>query len=107
MSLLFPQVYFKKLFVLSLGTGQHRKGYLAEKAKKWGAEKWLKHHSDTPLISSLQNASADMVDYNLSIMFGAHESARNYLRIQVPLPLLISENHIFLSLVYVCGLPSA
>jgi hypothetical protein len=25
-----------------------------------------------------------MVDYNLSIMFGAHESCLNYLRIQVP-----------------------
>jgi hypothetical protein len=107
MSLLFPQDYFKKLFVLSLGTGQHRKGYLAEEAKKWGVKKWLRHDSDTPLISSLQNASADMVDYNLSIMFEAHKSAGNYLRIQVPLPLLISVNHIFLSLVYVCGLPSA
>jgi hypothetical protein len=107
MSLLFPQDYFDKLFVLSLGTGQHRRGYSAKEAKKWGAVKWLKHNGDTPLISSLQNASADMVDYNLSIMFGAHQHAGNYLRIQVPLQLLICVKHLYLSLVYVCGFPSA
>jgi hypothetical protein len=33
---------------------------------------------------TLLNASADMVDYNLSIMFPAKESCGNYLQIQVP-----------------------
>jgi hypothetical protein len=92
MSLLFPQKYFEKLLVLSLGTGRHRTGYSAQEAEKWGVEKWLRHNGDTPLISSLQNASADMVDYNLSTIFGAHGLSSNYLRIQVPLQLLICVN---------------
>ncbi|CAK9222453.1 unnamed protein product, partial [Sphagnum troendelagicum] len=83
MSLLFPQSSFKELLVLSLGTGRHRTGYLANDAKKWGVRKWLYHKGDTPLISSLQNASTDMVDYNLSTIFGAHGSKNNYIRIQV------------------------
>ncbi|CAM6045914.1 unnamed protein product [Sphagnum compactum] len=82
MSLLFPQNDFEKLLVLSLGTGRHRTGYSAEDAKKWGVIKWLRHNGDTPLISSLQNASADMVDYNLSMIFDAHGFRKNYLRIQ-------------------------
>jgi len=77
---------FKKLLVLSLGTGRHRTGYLAKDAKKWGVIQWLRHEGDTPLISSLQNASADMVDYNLSIIFKAHESPENYIRLQVDIP---------------------
>jgi hypothetical protein len=36
------------------------------------------------LINSVLNASADMVDYNLSIMFQAKESHGNYLQIHVP-----------------------
>jgi hypothetical protein len=92
MSLLFPQKYFENLLVLSLGTGRHRTGYSADEAEKWGELKWLHHDDDTPLISSLQNASADMVDYSLSTIFEAKELSLNYLRIQVPLQLLICVN---------------
>jgi hypothetical protein len=79
-----------QLLVLSLGTGRHRKGYSADVAKRWGVIKWLRYDGDTPLINSLQNASADMVDYDLSVMFKDH--SKNYLRIQVPLQLLTCVN---------------
>ncbi len=82
MSLLFPQ-NFSNFLVLSLGTGQHRTRYLAKDAAKWGVINWLRHNRDVPLFSCLENASADMVDYNLSMMFNAHKSNHNYLRIQV------------------------
>jgi hypothetical protein len=90
MSLLFPQDSSTQLLVLSLGTGRHRKGYPAEVAKRWGVINWLRYEGDTPLINSLQNASADMVDYNLSMMFKVH--SENYLRIQVSRQLFICVN---------------
>ncbi|KAH8965872.1 hypothetical protein BDL97_04G139100 [Sphagnum fallax] len=73
---------FSNFLVLSLGTGQHRTRYLAKDAAKWGVINWLRHNRDVPLFSCLENASADMVDYNLSMMFNAHKSDHNYLRIQ-------------------------
>ncbi|CAK9251084.1 unnamed protein product [Sphagnum jensenii] len=77
---------FSNFLVLSLGTGQHRTRYLAKDAVKWGVINWLRHYRDVPLFSCLENASADMVDYNLSMMFNAHKSDHksdhNYLRIQ-------------------------
>jgi patatin-like phospholipase/acyl hydrolase len=75
----------KPLLVLSLGTGRHQKGYTAEDARRWGVINWLRYKGDTPLINSLQNASAAIVDYDLSLMFGQWPSAR-YLRIQTDLP---------------------
>ncbi|CAK9224377.1 unnamed protein product [Sphagnum troendelagicum] len=81
MSLLFPQ-NFSNFLVLSLGTGQHRTRYLAKDAAKWGVINWLRHYRDVPLFSCMENASADMVDYNLSMMLDAHKSDHNYLRIQ-------------------------
>jgi hypothetical protein len=93
MSLLFPQNSSTQLLVLSLGTGRHRKGYRAQVAKRWGVINWLRYKGDTPLINSLQNASADIVDDDLSLMFKAKSaSSANYLRIQVPLQVLICVN---------------
>jgi hypothetical protein len=74
---------FSDLLVLSLGTGSSPTGYSAKDAAKWGALKWVLNNGSSPLINSAFDASADMVDYNLSIMFDAHESGLNYLRIQV------------------------
>jgi hypothetical protein len=77
--------------VLSLGTGRHETSYSADDAEKWGVVSWLRHHHDAPLISSLQNASADMVDYKVSTRF-EDNSSEDYLRIQVPLQVLICVN---------------
>lgn len=93
MSLLFPQNSSTQLLVLSLGTGRHRKGYSADVAKHWGVKDWLRYKDDTPLINSLQNASADMADYELSTLFPMFKAnSENYLRIQVPLQLLTCVN---------------
>jgi patatin-like phospholipase/acyl hydrolase len=73
---------FSDLLVLSLGTGTSPTGYSAKDAAKWGALKWVLNNGSSPLINSAFDASADMVDYNLSIMFDSHESGLNYLRIQ-------------------------
>jgi len=75
---------FSDLLVLSLGTGSKKTGFSAKDAAKWGALKWVLNNGSTPILSIASDASADLVDYNLSIMFDAHESGLNYLRIQVP-----------------------
>jgi hypothetical protein len=75
---------FSDLLVLSLGTGQHEMGYSADDAAKWGVIQWLVNKGGAPLISSVFNASADLVDYNISAMFQSQQCGVNYLRIQVP-----------------------
>jgi hypothetical protein len=42
----------------------------------------MAYKGDTPIVDMVFNASADMVDYNLSIIFKSEDSSRNYLRIQ-------------------------
>lgn len=77
----FPQD-FSDLLVLSLGTGQHEMGYSADDAANWGVIQWLVNKGGAPLISSVYNASADLVDYNISAMFQSQQCGVNYLRIQ-------------------------
>jgi hypothetical protein len=43
----------------------------------------MAYKGDAPLVDMVFNASADMVDYNLSIIFASQKSSGNYLRIQV------------------------
>jgi hypothetical protein len=69
--------------VLSLGTGQQIQSYDTNEVAKWGVFKWMAYKGDAPLVDMVFNASADMVDYNLSIIFASQKSSRNYLRIQV------------------------
>ncbi len=82
--LVFLMQDYTDLLVLSLGTGQQPAGYDAKEISKWGAVDWLSRKGDSPLVDMVFNASADMVDYNLAIMFQAQNNAsNNYLRIQV------------------------
>lgn len=74
---------YNDILVLSLGTGQHTMGYDARDVAKWGIVDWLANKGEAPLVDMVFNASADMVDYNLSIMFQSQQCASNYLRIQV------------------------
>ncbi len=69
--------------MLSLGTGQQIQSYDTNEVAKWGVFKWMAFKGDAPLVDMVFNASADMVDYNLSIIFASQKSSRNYLRIQV------------------------
>ena len=78
----FLQTY-NDLLVLSLGTGQQTVGYDAKEIAKWGVVDWLVNKGEAPLVDMVFNASADMVDYNLSIIFQSQDCSHNYLRIQV------------------------
>lgn len=74
---------YRDLLVLSLGTGEKPVSYDAGKAAKWGLVDWLRSgDGSVPLIEIFSNGSADMEDYNLSVIFHSHESLQNYLRIQ-------------------------
>lgn len=81
----FPMkpLHFEKFLVISLGTGsakpEHK--YDAHKAAKWGVIGWLTS-GGSPLVDVFTQASADMVDLHLSVVFQALQSENNYLRIQ-------------------------
>lgn len=77
-------MHYEKFLVISLGTGSPRQEqkYSAEKAAKWGVLGWLTNGGSTPLVDVFTQASADMVDFHLSVVFQALHSEKNYLRIQ-------------------------
>ncbi|KAI8022046.1 Patatin-like protein 2 [Camellia lanceoleosa] len=79
------QMDYGRLLVISLGTGTQKTGqkYSAIGAAKWGLMGWLTNGSSTPLIDVFTQASSDMVDFHLSVVFQALHSGKNYLRIQV------------------------
>lgn len=74
----------RKFLVISLGTGNPKleEKFTAIDAAKWGMLGWLYNSGSTPLIDSFMQASADVVDINVSILFEARNSEENYLRIQ-------------------------
>ncbi|KAL2236912.1 patatin-like protein 1 [Sesamum indicum] len=75
---------YNRLLVISLGTGsakQERK-YTAEMAAKWGLFGWLIQGNNTPILDVFNQASKDMVDYFLCVIFQSLHSEDNYLRIQ-------------------------
>ncbi|KAF7141667.1 hypothetical protein RHSIM_Rhsim06G0047300 [Rhododendron simsii] len=77
-------VDYRRFLVISIGTGSSKaeKKYSAKTAAKWGVLGWLLHGGSTPLVDVFTLASADMVDFHLSVVFQALHSESNYLRIQ-------------------------
>jgi patatin-like phospholipase/acyl hydrolase len=76
---------YQNLLVLSLGTGENPVSYDAVQVAKWGIVDWFVDRADgsTPMINIFSNGSADMTDYNVSIIFnGQNCGPENYLRIQ-------------------------
>ncbi|KAG0606606.1 hypothetical protein M758_9G154300 [Ceratodon purpureus] len=76
---------YKNLLVLSLGTGEKTVHYSAAKVAKWGIVDWFidRQEGSTPMIDIFSNGSADMVDYNVSVIFNGQDCGpENYLRIQ-------------------------
>ncbi|KAJ1268865.1 hypothetical protein BS78_07G166400 [Paspalum vaginatum] len=74
---------YGKFMVISLGCGSNRnRRYSAKAAAKWGIFSWLINDGNAPIIDMFNSASADIVDINLSVLFCALRSSRNYLRIQ-------------------------
>ncbi|KAJ0025397.1 hypothetical protein Pint_08821 [Pistacia integerrima] len=75
---------YGRFLVISIGTGsptiEHK--YNAEEAAKWGTLGWLLHGGSVPLVDVFTQASADMVDFHISVVFRALHSEKNYLRIQ-------------------------
>ena len=76
---------YGRFLVISIGTGSPKseQKYNAKMAAKWGVLGWLLHGGSTPLVDVFMQASADMVDFHISVVFQALHSEDNYLRIQV------------------------
>lgn len=77
--------HYGRLLVLSLGTGSPKveEKYTANEASRWGVFGWLVSDHSTPLVDAFTQASADLVDFHMSVVFKSLESEKNYLRIQV------------------------
>jgi len=76
---------YGRFLVISLGTGSPKpeEKYKALDAAKWGILGWLTKGGSTPIIDVFSQASGDMVDVHLSVVFQALHSEKSYLRIQV------------------------
>ncbi|XP_058228440.1 patatin-like protein 3 [Rhododendron vialii] len=75
---------YGRFLVISIGTGTQKNDhkYSARRAAKWGIFGWLYDMGSAPLISVFSDASSDMVDYHLSVVFQVLRCQENYLRIQ-------------------------
>ncbi|GLT47009.1 hypothetical protein SLA2020_207320 [Shorea laevis] len=76
---------YTRFLVISLGTGSNKlaeEKYTAKEAAKWGLLNWLTNGGSTPLVDIFNQASADVVDLHLSVVFKAVQSEDKYLRIQ-------------------------
>ncbi|KAE9457126.1 hypothetical protein C3L33_10965, partial [Rhododendron williamsianum] len=62
---------YGRFLVISLGTGSPKveEKYSAKMAAKWGVLGWLLHGGSTPLVDVFTQASADMVDFHISVVF--------------------------------------
>lgn len=76
---------YNKFLVISIGTGECKKkwNYNPDDASKWGLLKWWYNaNGSVPLLDIFTQASTDMVDIHLSVVFKALGVENNYLRIQ-------------------------
>ncbi|CAL5366999.1 unnamed protein product [Camellia sinensis] len=75
---------YGRFLVISVGAGWAKDAhkYNAKMAAKWGVMGWLFNNGSFPIQEIVSRASADMVDYHLSVVFQALHSENNYLRIQ-------------------------
>lgn len=76
---------YGRILVISIGTGSDKvaQKYNAKIASKWGILGWLRNGGSTPIVDVFTQASGDMVDFHISVVFQALHSEENYLRIQV------------------------
>lgn len=72
----------KQMAILSLGTGYAKKSYDYNQAKDWGMIGWVK-----PLIDIMMSGVSEVVDYQLKQIYDAVEAPKQYLRINVELPI--------------------
>ena len=57
--------------------------YTAKEAARWGIFGWFTSGHSAPLVDVFTQASADIVNYHISVVFKALDCENNYLRIQV------------------------
>ena len=76
---------YARFLVISIGTGSAKieKKFSAEMVNKWNPLGWVLDGTVPPLVEMFAQASGDMVDYQISVIFQALHSEANYLRIQV------------------------
>ncbi|XP_075667897.1 patatin-like protein 2, partial [Castanea sativa] len=74
---------YGRFLVLSLGTGSTKvdEKYTAKEAAWWGIFGWLTSGHSAPLVDVFTQASADIVDFHISVVFKALDCENNYLRI--------------------------
>ncbi|KAG6555428.1 hypothetical protein Mapa_002655 [Marchantia paleacea] len=72
---------YQDLLVLSLGTGARTVSYLASEMNKWSQLDWVTKPGQ-PVLQMLQNSSAHLVDYDISIRFQIDGVKENYLRLE-------------------------
>lgn len=91
---------YGKFLVISLGTGSSKveKKLNAHEAAKWGILSWLTNGGSTPIVDIFTQASADMVDLHLSVVFKALQSEQSYLRIQVYIFVIIIHGRQYFSI---------
>lgn len=70
----------KDMVILSLGTGDVKKGYPYEQARNWGQFQWL-----LPLFDIIMTGVAETVDYQMRQIYDATRSPQQYLRINTTL----------------------
>ncbi|KAK9136070.1 hypothetical protein Syun_015400 [Stephania yunnanensis] len=75
---------YARFLVISLGTGMAKgeEKYNAKMAAKWGFLGWFVNGASHPLVDVFTQASADMVDYHIGVVFQSLQCPQNYLRIQ-------------------------
>nr|XP_010320346.1 patatin-like protein 2 [Solanum lycopersicum] len=75
---------YGRFLVISVGTGSAKveQKYNAKIASKWGILGWLLNGGSTPIVDVFTQASGDMVDFHISVVFQALHSEENYLRVQ-------------------------
>ncbi|XP_049390252.1 patatin-like protein 2 [Solanum stenotomum] len=76
---------YGRFLVISVGTGSAKveQKYNAKIASKWGILGWLHNGGSTPIVDVFTQASGDMVDFHIFVVFQALHSEENYLRIQI------------------------
>ncbi|RWW84496.1 hypothetical protein BHE74_00006886 [Ensete ventricosum] len=85
------------------GTGSNKEEgkFSAQESAKWGLLEWLYNKGSTPITDIFFQASADMVDIHVPVLFRALHSEEHYLRIQVTSSCLQKKDHWLLPLVSV------
>jgi patatin-like phospholipase/acyl hydrolase len=77
---MYPGIEMTDTLVLSLGTGEDSRDLSFQQVKYWGLLQWLR-----PFLTIMYNATAQIVDHQLKVLFGRAGRLDNYLRVNTDL----------------------